>query len=271
MNTGRQLLAVIIAASLLACATAAEKETVTGQENAAVKGDSATAERLMLTVKEINENSPATISTSFTADGVSSGQKFKIEGTALFDRKGCYKISVVDYVFRSRVLDAYREMESLYFYYPAEKRLLVDNVNRIDISRYTGFNTSFDLMYSLLTGGIPMLKDSKVTNCIAGDGSDSYNLVLENSEYMQNIYFRAGVPERIMIIHKTTKDRMEIYLKSRITKDRSVFYKNIRIVAPERNISVNINFSSTVLNSEINPAKFKREAFKKDVEVIKVN
>jgi hypothetical protein len=64
---------------------------------------------------------------------------------------------------------------------------------------------------------------------------------------------------------------MEIYLKSRITKDKSVFFKSIRIVAPEKNISANINFLSPSLNAEIKPEKFKREVFKKDVEIIKVN
>lgn len=269
MITKQHLVIILTVASLLSCATAREKETATAQGT--VTGDSSAAERLMLTVKEINDNAPATISTSFTADGVSNGQKFKIEGTAIFDRKCCYRISVVDYVFRSRVLDAYREIDSLYFYYPAEKKLLVDDVNKIDIYRYTGFQTSFDLMHTLFTGGIPMLRDSIVTKCVAGTEADSFNLVLENSEYMQNIYFKGGIPERIMIIHRVTKDRMEIYLKSRITKDKSVFYKNIRIVAPERNISANINFLSPSLNAEIKPEKFKREVFKKDVEVIKVN
>lgn len=269
MKLSKKLAAIFTAAILTSCATAPANDTVTAQDNQA--GDTAAAERLMLAVNTINDNAPATISTSFTADGANNGQKFKIEGTAVFDRKCCYKISVVDYVFRSRVLDAYREMDSLYFYYPAEKKLLVDDVNRIDIFRYTGFQTSFDLMYTLLTGGIPVLKDSRVTKCVAGSEPDSYNLVLENTGYMQNIYFKGEIPERIMIIHKATKDRMEIYLKSRITKDKSVFYKNIRIVAPGRNISANINFISPSLNGEIKHAKFRREALKKDVETIKVN
>lgn len=269
MITKKHIVIILTAVLLVSCATAAEKQPVTVQD--AVTGDSAAAENLMLVIRTINDNAPATISTSFTADGINNGQKFKIEGTAVFDRKGYYKISIVDFVFRSRVLDAYREIDSLYFYYPAEKKLLVDDANRIDIYRYTGFQTSFDLMYTLLTGGIPMLRDSKVTKCVAGSETDSYNLVLENTDYMQNIYFKSGFPERIMIIHKTTKDRMEIYLKSRITKDKSVFFKSIRIVAPEKNISANINFLSPSLNAEIRPEKFKREVLKKDVEIIKVN
>ena len=271
MKTTKQLFAIFICASFLSCATAAGKENVTGQADVSPEGDPLMAEKLMLSVKEFNDNAPVTISTSFSADGVSNGQKFKIEGTALFERKGYYKIAVVDYVFRSRVLDAYRELDSLYFYYPAEKKLLIDTVSKIDIYRYTGFQTSFELMHSLLTGGIPLIGQSRVTKCVAGDKPDSYNLVLQNNEYMQNIFFNSGIPERIMIIHRTTRDRMEIYLKSRIKRDKGVFYKNIRIVAPERNISANINFISPSLDTVIKPEKFKREVFRKDVEVIRIH
>ena len=269
MKTGRLLVIFLMAASLLSCSTSPRKEKTAGQGT--VSGDPSAAERLMAAVVEINDNAPVTISTSFTADGISNGQKFKIEGTALFDRKGYYRIAVVDYVFRSRILEAYRDMDSLYFNYPAEKKLLIDNVNSIDLYRYTGFQTDFALMHTLLTGGIPLLRDSVITKCVAGSETDSFNLVLENGDYMENIYFRKNVPERIMIIHKVTKDKMEIYLKSRVTRDKSSFFKSIRIVAPGKNISVNIKFSSTTLNGKIRAEKFKPGKIKKGVTVIRVN
>ena len=271
MKSTKQLFAILVCASLLSCTTAADKKNVTGQTGAKLEGDPLMAEKLMLSIKEINDNAPATINTSFSADGVNNGQKFKVEGTALFDRKGYYKIAVVDYVFRSKVIEAYRELDSLYFYYPAEKKLLIDAVNKIDIYRYTAFQTSFELMHSLFTGGIPLIGLSKVTKCVAGDKPDSYNLMLQNNEYMQNIYFNSDIPERIMIIHRTTRDRMEIYLKSSIKRNKGVNYKNIRITAPERNISANINFISPLLDGVIEPEKFKCEVFKKDVEVIRIN
>ncbi len=255
-------------AAAISCSTTSEKKDTAQHE---VKGDPAAASELFLRVKEINENSPSTISSSFTADGINNGQKFKIEGTADFDRQGYYKISVVDYVFRSKVLDAYRDMDILYFSYPAEKKLLVDNVNRINLYRYIGFQTDFIMLYTLFTGGIPLVRDGRVTKCVAGDEPESYNLVLENDEYMQNIHFVKKVPDKIMIISKATKDKMEIYLKSQITKDKSIFYKNIRIVAPEKNLSVNIKFSGTKLNGSLKIEKFRPDKLKKEVEVIKIN
>jgi len=218
----------------------------------------------------INAGAPATISTSFTADGVSGGQKFKLEGTARFDRKGYYSISVLDYVFRSRVLDAYRSMDTLYFFYPAEKRLLIDDIKSIDIYRYTGFKTEFSFLFDLLTGGVPLITGGTIARCVPGDG-DSCSIVVENSDYMQSIFMKAGIPEKIMLVHRLSKDRLEIYLKSHITRDNCIFFTNIRIVAPERNISVNIKFSGTALNGAVKVESFNPGSLKKGTEIIRVN
>lgn len=259
---------LLTAIGLFSCSTSGNKAVNDSQE---IQTDSSAADALMLKITGINENSPLSVSSSFTADGVNNGQKFKIEGTVTFDRKGYYKISVLDYVFRSKVLDAYRDMDRLYFYYPVDKKLIIDDINKIDIYRYTGFRSDFDLIYTLLTGGVPLLKDAGTAKCVAGDEKGSFNLVLENSEYMQNIYFKNDLPEKIMLIHKSTRDRLEIYIKSHITDDKSLFFKNIRIVAPEKKIAVNIKFSSTKLNGEVKVEKFDPAKIKKDVEIIKVH
>ena len=109
----------------------------------------------MLILHEINSSSPDTISSSFTADGNTGEKKFRVEGKVAFDKKGYYKVSITDYVFKSPVIEAYRELDSLYFYYPAEKKLLIDDINKIDLSMYTGFKSDYKFIYTLLTGGIP--------------------------------------------------------------------------------------------------------------------
>lgn len=263
-----ELAAVCSCAAFLSCAAAGNIKTETKQDTAVKPGS---CDPLINILKEINSNAPSTISASFTADGINNGQKFKIEGTVQFDRAGFYSISVVDYVFRSKVLDAYRDADRLYFSYPAEKTLLTDDVNKIDISRYTGFKAEYMFMYTLLTGGIPVIKEGKPVNCVPGDSADSFNLVFESGDYMENIFIRAGVPEKIMVIHKTTKDRMEIYLKSPVIKDKSIFFKSIRIVAPERKVSVNIKFSGTKLNEPVKVDRFNPDKVKKGTEIIRVN
>jgi len=60
------------------------------------------AKKFLSLIHEINAASPDTISSSFTADGITGDKKFRVEGSVNFDKKGYYKIKILDYVFKSR-------------------------------------------------------------------------------------------------------------------------------------------------------------------------
>ncbi len=229
------------------------------------------AKEFLSRVNEINTSSPNTISSSFSADGNSGEKKFRVEGKVTFDKKGYYKVTVFDYVFQSPIMEAYRELEKLFFFYPAEKKLLTDDVNKIDLSSYTGFKTDYKLLYTLLTGGIPLLDKYVMYKCLYDEKEKGYNLIIQNDEYFENIFFKGDVPEKILLIHKQSRNKIEIYLKSNIGKDKSVFFKKCRIVAPEINLSINISFSKPVLNTEIFVERMKQDKLAGKVEVIKVN
>jgi len=229
------------------------------------------AKSLLFSIQKINGSSPDTILSSFTADGNAGEKKFRVEGRVAFDKKGYYKVTVIDYIFQSPVIEAYRELERLYFYYPAEKKLLTDDVNKIELSRYTGFNTDYKLLYSLLTGGIPLLDNYSVYKCLYDDKDKGYYLIIENNDFFENIFFKDDVPEKILFIHKLSRNKAEIYLKSMIKKDNSIFFKNYKIAAPELNTSINISFSKPLLNTAVNVERLKPEKLSKNVEVIKVN
>ncbi len=233
--------------------------------------ESIKAKSFLSSIKKINDSSPDSISSSFSADGYAGEKKFRVEGKSVFDKKGYYKVSIIDYVFQSPVIEAYRELDRLYFYYPVEKKLITDDVNKIDLSRYTGFQTDYKLLYTLLTGGIPLLDNYSVYKCLYDEKDKGYYLILQNDDFYENIFFKDDVPEKILFIHKLSRNKAEIYLKSMIKKDKSIFFKNYKIVAPELNTSINISFSNTVLNSSVNVGRLKLENLPKKVEVIKVN
>jgi len=229
------------------------------------------AKELLTVINGINSGSPETISSAFNADGNTGEKKFRVEGHVAYNKKGYYRITVLDYIFQSPVLEAFRELDRLYFYYPADKVLFVDDVNKIDLSKYSGFNVEYNLLYSLFTGGIPLIDDYSVYKCLYDENDKGYNLILQNGDFFQNIFFKDNVPEKILFIHKLSRNKAEVYLKSIARKDKSIFYKKIRIVVPELNISININFPKPVLNSSIRIEKFNQEKIPKKVEVVVVN
>lgn len=229
------------------------------------------AKEYLALINEINNASPSTIKTSFTADGNMGEKKFRVEGKVLFDKKGYYRLSISDYIFRTAVLDAYRELDTLYFFYPVEKKLLIDDYKKINLSMYTGFEADYKFIYSVFSGGIPLLEKSSVYNCLYDEKEKGYYLILENSGYFENIFFRNDIPEKILIIHKQSRDKAEIYLKSMIKKDKAVFFKNYRIVIPANGVSININFPKPVLNGAVSVEKINMNRLPKKTEIIKVN
>jgi len=248
---------------ILSCSSAQRPE-LTETENLDAK-------KFLSYINEINKFSPESISSTFTADGNTKEKKFRVDGELAFDKKGYYKVTIFDYVFKSPVIEAYRDLDRLYFYYPAEKKILSDDINKIDLSMYTGFKTDYKCLYTLLTGGIPLLEKFSVYKCLYDGTEKGYNLILENPEYFENIFFRDNIPEKILIIHKLSRNKAEIYLKSIVRKDKSIFFKNCRIVIPEINSSVNINFSKPVLNSAVVVDKLNVGKLKGKIETIKVN
>lgn len=229
------------------------------------------AKELLAAIRGVNASSPETISSAYTADGNTGEKKFRVEGKVVFNKNGYYKLTVLDYIFQSPVLEAYRELDRLYFYYPSEKKLMIDDINKIDLSMYTGFKSEYMMLYTLFTGGIPLIEKFSVYKCLYDENGNGYNLILENSEFFQNIFFKDAVPEKILLIHKLTRNKAEIYLKSIIKKDKSIFFKSFRIVIPELNTSINVNFLKPSLNTAVTVDKFNQGRLPKKVEVVVVN
>ena len=263
MKNKNLYIAIMAAMILFGCKTA-DKPVTNETENIKAK-------ELISKINNINNSSPKTISSPFTIDGNTGEKKFRVEGKLAFDKKGYYKINVIDYVFQSPVIEAYREADELYFFYPADKRLLIDDVNKIDLSAYTGFKSNYKWIYSLLAGNIPMINNYKVYKCLYNENEKGYYLILENNECFQNIFFKDDIPEKILIIFKDSKAKVEIYLKSPIKIENSIFFKNFKIIATAINTAININFTKPILNQPVTVDKLNKSKLPKNTEIIRVN
>lgn len=258
----------IIVLFLFAACTSVQKS---GTDTIVSKTGNQKAKEYLALISEINRISPSTIASSFTADGSIGEKKFRVEGNVVFDKKGFYRLTVSDYVFRTVIIDAYRDLDTLYFHYPSEKRLIIDDYAKINLSDYTGFKADYKLIYSVMTGGIPLIEKHSVYNCLYDEKEKGYYLILENAEYFENIFFRDNIPQKILIIHKKSRDKAEIYFKSSVKKEKMIFFKNYKIVIPANSVNININFPKPVLNGNVSVGKFNRNKLPKKTEIIKVN
>ena len=263
MKNNNLYMAVMTAIILFGCQTA-DKPVTNETENIKAK-------ELISKINNINSSSPETISSLFTIDGNTGEKKFRMEGKAIFDKKGYYKITLLDYVFQSPLIEAYREANELYFFYPSEKRLLIDDINKIDLSAYTGFKSDYRMIYSMFTGNIPLINNYKVNKCLYSEKDDGYYLILENNECYETIFFKDDMPEKILILYKDNKHKFEIYLKSPVKTGNGTFFRSVKIIATEINTTVNINFIKPSFNLAVAVEKLNRNKLPKNTVIIRLN
>lgn len=232
-------------------------------------GDAKSAE-LQNRIKEINENKPSAISSNVTVDGDSRGKKSRFEGSFVYDSKGLAKLALVDYIFKGPVFDFHRNMNSIYFYYPTERKLYADKSDKIIFSNYSGFPVDFEFVYTLFTGGIPVIKNVTSVKSLGEGSGDSFHLIMESRDYFQNIYFKKDMPERILVIHKLSREKMEIYLQAHRVKDKSYFFNRVRIVVPGTDSRINLNFTRTRINEPVRIEPFRPDSIR-GAEIIRVN
>jgi hypothetical protein len=266
----RKLSVFLFFAALVFNISCAGIEKKNGAELPVIGAGDAKSAELQSRIKEINENKPSSISSDVTVDGDNRGKKFRFEGSFVYDSKGLAKLSLVDYIFKGPVLDFYRVMNNLYFHYSSERKIYADKYDKIVFSNYSGFPLDFDFVYTLFTGGIPLIKNITSVKSLGEGSGDSFHLIAESGEYFQNIYFKKDMPERILVIHKMSREKIEIYLQAHRVKDKSYFFHRIRIVVPGADSSFNINFAGTRMNLPVRIDPFRPESVR-GAEIIRVN
>jgi len=269
-NTMKKFFIFLLLTAIAASINCAGVEKKNGAELPVIGAGDAKSAELQDRIKEINENKPSSISSNLTVDGDNRGKKSRFEGSFVYDSRGLAKLSLMDYIFKGPVLDFYRNMNNLYFYYPAERKLYEDTFDKIVFPDYSGFPLEFDFVYTLFTGGIPVIKNVTSVKSLGEERGDTFHLILESGEYFQNIYFKKDLPERILVIHKISREKIEIYLQAHRVKDKSFFFNRIRIVVPKIDTSINFSFTRTRLNEPVRIDPFRPDSIK-GAEVIRVN
>ena len=260
---------IFITAALLIISCSGTDKKKGHEEAVSGAGDMKSVE-LQSRIAEINENKPSAISSNVTVDGDSKGKKFRFVGRMLYDSSGYAQLKLTDYIFKGPVLDFYRNRGDLYFYYPTERKLYIDSVEKIRFSSYAGFPVDFNFVYALLSGGIPVIDGVTAVKTLSEDGGDSFYLILENSDFFQNIYLKKNIPERILLIHKRSREKIEVYIKAYRKKDKSIFFNKMRIVVPGSNFSLNLNFTGIKLNSPVKIDPFTPDKVRGS-EIIRIN
>lgn len=219
----------------------------------------------------INRKSPESYALDFTINGTYGEKKNKMLGSMEFNRKQrAMHVSVVDFIFRSPVMTLLQEGDVIRVYYPVEKKMYVDNVRTIDMSNYGGISIDFRMFHDLITGVIPLISGYSVKQGLSANNGKGSMLILENPDYYQTISFRGSDPDKILLVNKKTRERIEIYVKNPVGQGASRMYSNVMIVAQRVALRLEISFNKIRLNAPVKVKSFKDMRLPDGLKVIQM-
>jgi len=205
-------------------------------------------ENMIIALKEINKRTPRSFYSNFTLEGRIKTNKFKFTGNVQYNSKtGRMHLSLLDFIFKSPVSIIYKDKKDIAIYIPSEKKIFRDTVDNISLKNYFSLDADFKLLYSLLTGKIPLIKNYDFKQGYKkGRGS---LLQLENSETYEIVSFKKrNIPDRFSILQKKSKEKFEIYIRKYYKKNNSIFFKKISIINLNSKMEIDITFHNTKLN-----------------------
>ena len=269
MKATSKAIIVIIGALICGCAkkTLYDDSTKRPYE----PSDEKTLESMVNGIAAINKNSPGSYSVEFTVDGVSDRKKFKLQGNAQFNRKQrMMHAAFLDYIFNTPVTVFLLEGEAVRILFPIEKKMYVDDARTINLANYGGFSINFDILYDLATGTIPLLHDCRIKQGLIAKEESTTLLILENAGYIETISFNENVPDKILLIDKNTKEKLEIYIKKIIQQGASRFFSSLKIISKENSVSLDITFHRILLNNPVRVKTIKDIKLPENLQIIKM-
>lgn len=263
------LFSVLLACALLpACAGAPVQ-----QEKRVSASDTERSRRLLARVQEINSRAVDSYSAQFRVEGAYGKSKFNSVGEAWFNRNPrMARFTFFDIIFKSPLTVMVQDGATLKFYFPAEKTLYVDRSDSINLRNYASIDIDFALVYPFAAGQIPLLDAFTIKQGLVdeNDSNRSY-LVLENKDYFQTIGFKGDVPDKILFISKTGGKKTEFYLEKPQSQGGALFYRTIRMLAPESGGRLTINFSEIQYGIRLDAATVLRINLDRGAKIVDMN
>lgn len=203
-------------------------------------------------VSALAGKSPVTYSVDFTVDGSAGARKYKLLGSAQFSRKDrLMHVTFMDFIFKSPVAMFFQEGDAIRVYYPVDKKIFIDDTRTFDLANYGGASLDYGLLYDIATGTFPLIRGYSVKEGLAANNGNGSMLILQNNEYYETISFKDSMPDKILLINRKTREKIEVYLKKIVTQGDSVFFSNILVVPGGNGLRVEINFNRVRLNTPV--------------------
>lgn len=263
-------LLIVLAASAVGCGTAPlrDDEALADRYHACGKDG---IRDMLGAISEINRNSPDFCTADFSISGSRAEQRYRLLGRLQFDkRQELLYVAFIDFIFRSPLTTLFREGDTIRIYYPADRKMYVDSVKKIDLANYGGIAVDFNLLSGLIAGTVPVIPGYSVRQGLTANDRKGSMLILENPRFYQTISFKENNPDRIKLVAKKTGEKFEVYLSRPVTRGASRLFSSIIIVGHNSRLRLDIHFSGVVLNDPVKVKTYRDSQFPRDLKIIQM-
>jgi hypothetical protein len=221
------------------------------QENGGSREDARSPEidRHVKLVEDYNAKIPRSFSGTFTLLGNTGKEKIQASGSALYDsERSLMEIVFLDYFFKTPLTVMLQDKSRLYFYFPVDKKLFIDDQSTINIKNYYPIDISFNFIYQLMVGKIPMLRKYRVVKGVATQTPGEFFLIIENENFYETIAFKSGSVEKIKLMNKESREEFEVYFKRSMRDNEVNFFREIKLKGVTKKLTLSIEFTRVQLN-----------------------
>ena len=255
-----------LCAFLAGCGKGLREEEALAQYHASGKE---TVQEMLDVLKGLDARAPRFLQADFSIEGARREKKFRMIGSLQYDRPArAMHASFSDYIFRTSILVFFAEGDDLRLYFPVEKKLFVESMRGIDLGDYGGPSMAMDIVLSLATGNIPLLAGYRVKQGLRENNGEGTMLLLENPRYYQTVSFRNGLPDKVLIIDRETRERFEIYFKKRINSGDVSYVEQMVMVASQTGLRIDLRLKSVRTGGSIKVPRARDMKLPPDVRTI---
>lgn len=205
-------------------------------------------------IEVLNSKTPRSYVAEFTADVVTQKKSFKASGVSIYNQNPQkLRITLQDLVFKSPIVILVKDESLLKLYFPVENSVYVDDTSKQTSAGDNTLYFDYNFIAELSAGQIPLIENYKISNTVTNnaDGVNHNFLILENDYFYQTISIKNDVPDKIMLVNKNNKDKIEIYLEDAYLTEDTTFYKSIRVLKPATGERLSIKYKVVKFNTTV--------------------
>jgi hypothetical protein len=211
------------------------------------------ASQLLENIEERNSKIPAKLLAYITVRALVDKTNYNATGTLYFTQNPRkIKVKLKDIIFKSPVLQLLLKENIVQIYSPAEETLYVRKQNELEQERNYEINPGF--ITTIGMGRIPILSDYTITKMLHAQKSKKKEeyIILENDLFYETISFRNAVPNKIMIVNKKNKHKLEIYYHKPFVTKGFMFYRRIKGYSAHTGNRFTITYNKIKTNAVFN-------------------